>query len=71
MKVVTCGKPLLPLFLEIKGKRLELLKHTTLGEGTPRPEDQSSAAGGVSELRKGADGNRIQISGGKVLVEWC
>lgn len=46
-------------------KELPDLKVKALRKG------HDSTAGGVSELRKGADGNGIQISGGKVLVEWC
>lgn len=77
MKVAICGKQPTPLWLEVKGRRLELLKCTALSEGTPGPEGQSSAEGArlygwwCSELRKWADGNGIQISGAKVLVERC
>lgn len=61
--------------MEIKKKRLELFKLKTLCKELKYLKvialwrGHYFAAGGVSELRKGAYGNGIQISGEKVLVK--
>lgn len=70
-----CAKQLLSLWLEIKGKRLELFKLLTVQKKVKDLKVRALwrghyiAVGGVSELRKGAYGNGIQIPGEKVLVE--